>query len=841
MSDDESPSTDPEGVLQALEAEMARAGQWLPQTPEELADTARGLFNLIQERADAGASALELELMYRQAARLGERSHLPSGFEASARARRLLGLTLNEQGRTDEAHECFAGAADVAERAGTAAAYCDGALALLHLASGSSADSASYDIAYSRFEEYVAIARRLNLGTEPDIATVAAMGLADLALRRYHAAVHSWKEGQPHHEYENALRQALQAGRSSATPEGLAVAADALFLWGVSLSQAEGEFSEIDSLWSLAGELGRSAGNAAGLTAASRALMVLGMNLRIREPESDRTRQVLTEAAELGRRSGTESGAANACDADAELKALGIARNIGDEEAVEPKGSIRRGLTKSVVSSPRRQGWLSGSTPSDVKSRWPRPTEADMQDPYRLFIRRAKESLALAGSNVPSNLTTLFQEVTGFEVPKDPGSYCGDSGTNAGAGLAAALWLVEHAPVLLQAVKASQRSGLAVDSVDLAQTIVTALARELSLPLTDKLKVIGKLMVDVGVSLATDASDWEHESLTRLVRLADDTSSLNLTGTGFELFVLPWALSVELTTVVEPLDTRIRSLKQSIPPRVRGMNITEYELNNWAYCLLLVGKWKAATPMAEVAIELARTPRALDTLGWAHYLEGNSNKALELLSESLEAHDADELTDTWALVAFHKLSVLADVGRQDAAASLLNEMVRLAPQAEWTDRARQLLAPPLEHRSRATTAFTYDVALSFAGEDRDFAAAVATQLRESGVRVFYDDFEKADLWGRNLYSYLTDIYEKKAQYCVLFVSASYVNRRWTKLEREAAQARAFSQDQEYILPVRLDSSTSVPGILPTTAYLDGHKEGVVGIVSFILRKLRRLS
>jgi hypothetical protein len=44
----------------------------------------------------------------------------------------------------------------------------------------------------------------------------------------------------------------------------------------------------------------------------------------------------------------------------------------------------------------------------------------------------------------------------------------------------------------------------------------------------------------------------------------------------------------------------------------------------------------------------------------------------------------------------------------------------------------------------------YDVALSFAGEDRAKAEELAQLLREGGVRVFYDKFEQARLWGSDL-------------------------------------------------------------------------------------------
>ena len=44
----------------------------------------------------------------------------------------------------------------------------------------------------------------------------------------------------------------------------------------------------------------------------------------------------------------------------------------------------------------------------------------------------------------------------------------------------------------------------------------------------------------------------------------------------------------------------------------------------------------------------------------------------------------------------------------------------------------------------------YDVSLSFTGEDREYVEQVASGLRHQGVRVFYDRYEEANLWGKDL-------------------------------------------------------------------------------------------
>ena len=132
----------------------------------------------------------------------------------------------------------------------------------------------------------------------------------------------------------------------------------------------------------------------------------------------------------------------------------------------------------------------------------------------------------------------------------------------------------------------------------------------------------------------------------------------------------------------------------------------------------------------------------------------------------------------------------------------------------------------------------YDVTLSFAGEDRPHAEALALQLGARGVRVFYDAHEKAVLWGKDLYQYLSDLYRKRARFCVVFVSRHYAEKVWTRHELKAAQARAFSESVEYLLPVRLDR-TELPGLLPTTAFLSIPPETATTIADALETKLGR--
>lgn len=130
----------------------------------------------------------------------------------------------------------------------------------------------------------------------------------------------------------------------------------------------------------------------------------------------------------------------------------------------------------------------------------------------------------------------------------------------------------------------------------------------------------------------------------------------------------------------------------------------------------------------------------------------------------------------------------------------------------------------------------YQIGLSFAGEDRDFVEKVALELDQNGIRVFYDNFENDDLWGKDLYQHLNNIYKNECEYCIIFISSSYAKKRWTSHELKSAQTRAFSENREYILPVRFDE-TELPGLNETVGYISGSFKSPEEIAQLAMKKL----
>ena len=131
---------------------------------------------------------------------------------------------------------------------------------------------------------------------------------------------------------------------------------------------------------------------------------------------------------------------------------------------------------------------------------------------------------------------------------------------------------------------------------------------------------------------------------------------------------------------------------------------------------------------------------------------------------------------------------------------------------------------------------SYDVAFSFAGANREYVEQVATILRASGVKVFYDTFEQATLWGVHLGEFLADLYDRRARYCVMFISRHYAEREWTTHERRSALDRQLRDRGRYILPCRFDD-TRLEGISPSIGYVPLAQTPPAQLAALILQKL----
>ncbi len=130
----------------------------------------------------------------------------------------------------------------------------------------------------------------------------------------------------------------------------------------------------------------------------------------------------------------------------------------------------------------------------------------------------------------------------------------------------------------------------------------------------------------------------------------------------------------------------------------------------------------------------------------------------------------------------------------------------------------------------------FDVALSFAGEQRGYVDRVAHLIQSYGYVVFYDEFYKSQLWGKDLAEYFKEVYYSNSDKCIMFISKEYVSKAWPSFERKNIVAKTLIIGDEYLLPVRFDD-TEVPGLPKTIGYLDARKESPEDIAKRFLEKM----
>ena len=134
------------------------------------------------------------------------------------------------------------------------------------------------------------------------------------------------------------------------------------------------------------------------------------------------------------------------------------------------------------------------------------------------------------------------------------------------------------------------------------------------------------------------------------------------------------------------------------------------------------------------------------------------------------------------------------------------------------------------------THFSYEVALSYAHEDRKFVNKVARCLKSKGLRIFYDDDDQIESWGKDLPTRLDAVYRKESKFCVVFISKNYRIKSWTQFEHQILQSRALQGNRKNILPFRLDD-TEIPGWPDTITYLSSKEYGPERLSEAILNKI----
>jgi len=143
---------------------------------------------------------------------------------------------------------------------------------------------------------------------------------------------------------------------------------------------------------------------------------------------------------------------------------------------------------------------------------------------------------------------------------------------------------------------------------------------------------------------------------------------------------------------------------------------------------------------------------------------------------------------------------------------------------------------PYRNQQIKVTPFEYDIALSFAGENRNYVQIIANTLKNNLVNVFFDEFQQAKLTGSYLPTYLDETYGSKSEWCAVFHSQFYTAKAYPRLEFKGMLSGMLRQQRDYVIPVRLDD-TSLPGQWADIGYIDGRHFSTDQVSELLLQKI----
>jgi len=132
-----------------------------------------------------------------------------------------------------------------------------------------------------------------------------------------------------------------------------------------------------------------------------------------------------------------------------------------------------------------------------------------------------------------------------------------------------------------------------------------------------------------------------------------------------------------------------------------------------------------------------------------------------------------------------------------------------------------------------------DVAISYAGPDREHADRLVEILAEHRFSYFYDQDYLSFLWGKVAPPIFDHIYGKAARYVVVFVSQDYLDRNYTFHELQAALSKFVAQHgKDYILPIQVSGKRlKLEGLPDTVLDLSLTEHGIDKIGQMLIEKL----
>ena len=126
----------------------------------------------------------------------------------------------------------------------------------------------------------------------------------------------------------------------------------------------------------------------------------------------------------------------------------------------------------------------------------------------------------------------------------------------------------------------------------------------------------------------------------------------------------------------------------------------------------------------------------------------------------------------------------------------------------------------------------YDIAVSYAGQDIEYARLLVRMFSKADLSVFFAPHHQAMFAGDFLPDELQTIYRYQSRRCVIVLSEHYNRSKYTNWERKAALDRKL-EDEDYVILIKLDES-ELKGWLSGDQYFDAQIMSLEEIANAII-------
>lgn len=118
------------------------------------------------------------------------------------------------------------------------------------------------------------------------------------------------------------------------------------------------------------------------------------------------------------------------------------------------------------------------------------------------------------------------------------------------------------------------------------------------------------------------------------------------------------------------------------------------------------------------------------------------------------------------------------------------------------------------------SAFTYDVAISYASEQERTVSRVASILRMDGFKVFFAPDRESEYIAEDMISQFYRIYRYESRYVAAFVTEEYLGKDITIHEAKTAMLRRREEGRNCLIPIYFGKAV-LSGLDPDINYIRG--------------------